>query len=77
MSIFELGSTVSSSLERDGITEKAELTVYVNDEQFKKVDEDLFYRNNQDGKQEFIPSDGEININFDKVKIIIKKMSSH
>lgn len=72
MSIFELGSTISSMLDKDGITEKSELFVYVDDEQFRKVDEDLFYRNN-DGKKEFVPSDGEININFDKVKVIIKK----
>lgn len=58
-------------LDRYGIEEKSELFVYVDDVQFRKVDEDLFYRNNRDG--EFIPSEGEININFDKVKLIIKK----
>lgn len=71
MNIFELGSTVSRILDKDGITDKAELTVYVDEEQFRKVDEDLFYRNNGEG--EFTPSEGEININFDKVVLFIRK----
>lgn len=73
MSIFELGRTISSMLGGYGVTQKSELTVYLDDEQFNKVDEDLFYRNKKSDKDEFIPSDGEININFDNVIIVIKK----
>ena len=40
---------------------------------FKRVDEDLFYRNRRGDREDFIPSEGEININFDGVKIIIKQ----
>lgn len=72
-SIFELGQTISSKLEDDGITQQSEFYIYLNKEEFKKVDEDLFYRNREDETQEFIPSDGEIDINFDNVKIIIKQ----
>jgi hypothetical protein len=73
MSIFELGNMVSGSLKKDGITQKAELTIYLNDEEFKKVDEDLFYRTRRDDKTDFVPSEGEIDINFEGVKFIIKQ----
>lgn len=73
ISIFELGQTISEKLKNDGITHQSELYVYVDNKQFKKVDEDLFYRNKKDDNQEFIPSEGEIIINFENVKIVIKE----
>ena len=73
MSIFELGQFISSKLKEDGITIQSELIVYVTSEEFKKIDEDLYYRNRIDESQEFIPSEGEIAINFELVKIIVKE----
>ena len=73
MSIFELGQFISSKLKEDGVTMQSELTVYVTSEEFKKIDEDLYYRNMKDESQEFIPSEGEIDINFELVKIIVKE----
>ena len=73
MSIFELGQFISSKLKEDGITIQSELTVYVTSEEFKKIDEDLYYRNRKDESQEFIPSEGEIDISFELVKIIVKE----
>ena len=73
MSIMELGQFISSKLKEDGVTIQSELTVYVTSEEFKKVDEDLYYRNRKDESQEFIPSEGEIDINFELVKIIVKE----
>lgn len=73
MSIFELGQFISSKLKENGVTIQSELTVYVTSEEFKKVDEDLYYRNRKDESQEFIPSEGEIDINFELVKIIVKE----
>ena len=55
------------------VTQKAELIIYLNEEEFKRVDEDLFYRNRKGNIEDFIPSEGEIDINFDGVKIIIKQ----
>lgn len=72
MSISELGQFISNKLYNDGVKKQAVLTVYVNNEEFKKVDEDLYYRNKTDENQEFVPSDGEIIVNFDNVKILIK-----
>lgn len=73
MSIFELGQYISSKLKEDGITIQSEFSVYVTSEEFKKIDEDLYYRNRKDESQEFIPSEGEIVINFELVKIIVKE----
>ena len=73
MSIFELGQLVSSKLKEEGITQKSELCVYLNEEEFKKVDEDLFYRTKRGDRVDFIPSEGEIDINFEGVKIIVKQ----
>jgi hypothetical protein len=73
MSIFELGQLISARLKDDGITQQSELYVYVDKEQFKKVDEDLFYRNKKDDSQKFVPSEGKIIINFEGVKIIVKE----
>ena len=74
MSIFELGQMVSSKLREDGITQKSELCVYLNEEEFKKVDEDLFYRTKRGDREDFVPSEGEIDINFEGVKIIVKQV---
>ena len=73
MSIFSLGSVLSETLAEYGVKEKADLIIYLNEEEFKMVDEDLFYRNRKDEKEEFIPSEGEIDITFEGVNITIKK----
>ena len=75
MSIFSLGSVLSETLAEYGVKEKADLTIYLNEEEFKMVDEDLFYRNRKDEKDEFIPSEGEIDIAFEGVNITVKKKS--
>ena len=75
MSIYELGQFISTKLKEDGITNKSELIVYVDKEQFKKVDEDLYYRNRKDESDKFIPSEGEIIVNFEDIKIIVKEKS--
>jgi hypothetical protein len=73
MSIFSLGSVLSETLAEYGVKEKADLIIYLSDDEFNKVDEDLFYRNRKDEKDEFIPSEGEIDITFEGANIIIKK----
>ena len=73
VNIVELGDMISEKLAENGVTEKAELIVYVNDDEFKKIDEDLFYRTRKDENTEFVPSEGEIDVNFEGVNIIIKQ----
>ena len=72
-SIYELGQMISSKLSEDGITQKAELVIYLNKEEFNMVDEDLFYRSRKNENDDFIPSQGMIDINFDNIKIILKQ----
>jgi hypothetical protein len=75
MSIFSLGSVLSETLAEYGVKEKADLIIYLNDDEFSKVDEDLFYRNRKDEKEEFVPSEGEIDITFEGVNMKIKNKS--
>jgi hypothetical protein len=72
MSIFSIGSVLSETLADYGVREKADLVIYLNEDEFKKVDEDLFYRNRKSEDDEFIPSEGEIDIKYNGVRIIIK-----
>lgn len=71
LSIAELGNLLSEELNKYGIKEKAELKIFLDKDEFKKVDEDLFYRNRKDETEEYVPSDGETIINFDMVKMMI------
>lgn len=73
LSIFEVGQMISERLKEDGVTNQAELYVYLNEDEFKRVDEDLFLRNRKSPNDEFIPSEGEIYINIDLAKVIIKQ----
>ena len=75
MNIFTIGDALSDSLRDCGVSENAELTIYVNEEEFKMVDEDLFYRNRKVESEKFVPSEGEIDITFKGVNMIIKKKS--
>ena len=71
--IIDLGSVVSEKLVEYGVGNEATITINLNEEEFKKVDEDLFYRNRKSEEDEFIPSDGEIDIKYNGVRIIIRK----
>ena len=70
--IADLGSTLSDKLYELGITDST-LVINLPSKEFKKVDEDLFYRNRQSDDEEYIPSDNDIDISFNNVKIIINK----
>ena len=71
--IIEIGEGVSEVLSNQGITEQATLGIELDDEAFSKLDEDLFYRNRKDETEEYVKSDKEIDVEFDLVKITIRK----
>ena len=71
--IVDLGVTISEKLAEYGVMDGTTLTINLNEEEFKKVDEDLFYRTKRGDKSDFVPSEGEIDINFEGVKVIIKE----
>lgn len=75
LAIYEIGEFVSNKIREGNTSGDAELTINVSEDEFKLIDEDLFYRLREDDTQEFVPSEGIININFDNVKIIVKNKS--
>ena len=71
--IYELCEEISKRLNKDGITYDVTLTIPLDKDKFKKVDEDLFYRMREDEDEKFVPSEGEINVRVDNVILVIKE----
>ena len=72
--IVEIANSIEAEIiNRPHIEAKSELKIYVDAASFKKIDEDIYYRQFPDGK-DFQPSDNMILINFEHTTIsIIKK----
>lgn len=70
--ILELGKTIEKQLVQYNNKEHNELKIFVDKEDFKKIDEDIYYRQFPEGK-DFQPSDNTILINFEFLRIIISK----
>lgn len=70
--ILELGKLVEKQLIQYNNREHNELKIYVGEDDFKKIDEDMYYRQFPNG-EDFQPSDNMILINFEYLKIIISK----
>jgi len=69
--IYELCEEIVKRLNKDGITNDVTLTIPLDKDRFKKVDEDLFYRMRENEDEKFIPSEGEINVRVENVVLII------
>lgn len=74
LDLLEKLGLLSEALKSMRVDEDSLLTVKLTDEHFKKIDEDLYYRQN-DGKDEYIPADDEIDLNFGKLKVKFLKQS--
>lgn len=73
MTIAEIGYNLSKTLHEHGVDE-SELIISLDKDRFRKVDEDLFYRNKtDDSKEEFVPSDDEIKVEVDGLTVKFKK----
>lgn len=71
--IQEIGDYISEQMRQLNINDSM-LLINVDKDSFKKIDEDLFYRINENNKEkEFIPSEKEIIISFPNVKLIINE----
>ena len=71
--IQEIGDYISEQMRQLNINDSM-LLINVDKDSFKKIDEDLFYRINENDKEkEFIPSEKEIIISFPNVKLIINE----
>ena len=66
--LLEKLGLLSETLKSMHVDEDSLLTVKLSDEHFKKLDEDLYYRQNN-SKDEYIPADDEIDLNFGKLKV--------
>ena len=72
--IVELGNIISEKLIEYGVGNESELVIYLKPEAFLKADEDLFYRIRNDDSEEFIPSEGEIDVKFENIKMTLRKL---
>ena len=72
--IYELCEELVKNLNKNGITDDVTPTIPLAKERFKKVDEDLFYRMRENENEEFIPSQGEINVRVENVVLIITEI---
>ncbi len=70
--IYKMGHELSQSLIKNKVTLKNELNIKVDDESFKKIDEDLYYRSNPNDDN-FSPSQSKIKITFPCLEIFIYK----
>lgn len=71
--LIQLGSMIYEILKKSNVTKECELTINVDGWSFKKIDEDIFYRDNENSSKTFEPSDNEILLKFHNLQIIIKK----
>lgn len=70
--LIELGTMIDGKLVEWKTTLPIYLVIDANPEYFRKLDEDLFFRNNIAGGEEFVPSDDEITLNFKKCKFLVR-----
>ena len=71
--LIMLGNTVSEILIKAKVKEESVLHIKVDEYSFKKIDEDLFYRD-EDNKKDFQPSEDNIQLKFNNLLIFIEKI---
>jgi hypothetical protein len=71
--LIMLGNTVSEMLIKAKVKEESVLHIKVDEYSFKKIDEDLFYRD-EDNKKDFLPSEDNIQLKFNNLLIFIEKI---
>lgn len=70
--IVNIGRVIEEHMLSCMHNEKSEFVIYVDENTFKKLDEDIYYRQFPDGK-DFQPSDNTIVVNLEYLVILIKK----
>lgn len=70
--LIELGNKISEILTKSNVKDSSILHIKVDDNSFKKIDEDLYYRNDEK-KEDFLPSENEIILKFLNLLIFIEK----
>lgn len=72
--IADIVETVGSKLAEYGYTGNTKISVEVDKPTFKKIDEDLYYRQFPDGK-DFVPSEGEIIVTLGTLSLIVYELA--
>ena len=72
--IVDIMDTVREKLSEYGYSGESKLTVYVFKDTFRKIDEDLYYRQFPDGK-DFVPSKGELFVTSGPVCLEVHELS--
>ena len=72
--IHDIGEYLSNKLIEYKATSGNKLVINVSGSDFSLIDEDLYYRMNKEAQREnFVPSEGVIEIKFDNLTIEIRK----
>lgn len=71
--LVKVADSISEKFREFGFYDSVKVAINVDDRTFRKIDEDLYYRNNPDST-EFIPSDDTIIVECENVEIDIIKL---
>ena len=70
--ISKIGNTIQEMLQAVGVEESSELIIKVDPYSLTKIDEDLYYRQNPQGK-DFNPTEDKVIVTFPKLTLVIEK----
>ena len=70
--LIKLGNTISEILLKSNVKSESYLNICVDEYSFKKIDEDLYYRNGNN-EHNFEPSEKTIQLKFPNLTILIDK----
>lgn len=68
--LMKLGQMITNELKDMRFNSECVLTMKLDKDKLLKLDEDLYYRQYPDGK-DYVPTDGEINVKFDNLTIVV------
>ena len=68
--LMKLGQMITNELKDMRFNSECVLTMKLDKDKLLKLDEDLYYRQYTDGK-DYVPTDGEINVKFDNLTIVV------
>lgn len=74
--IFRIGKMLETELIQHKAKYNNQLVIDVDEDSFKKIDEDLYYRQHHEN-EEFIPSFDSITISFSLLTITIRKIKTN
>lgn len=70
--ILDLGQTIARKITEFNVNVPTRLTISLSDSDFRKVDEELYYRGTNK-ETEYIPANNEVIVNFGSCKIVFEK----